>query len=117
MLALDSTDPAPTLSKAAYKHVVRQQLDRLNDLAALVFLSKISVIIVFEGWDAAGKGSNIRLLTERLDHVGLRCFPPRRPAPTSGCGLGSGAFGCRSRGGGKSRSSTAAGMVESLSSG
>ncbi|MFC2037990.1 hypothetical protein ACFLYD_08560 [Chloroflexota bacterium] len=33
-------------------------------------------VIVFEGWDAAGKGTSINLLTSRLD-------PHQHPGPSS----------------------------------
>ena len=36
-------------------------------------------IIVFEGWDAAGKGGTIRRLTERLDPRGCKVWPIAAP--------------------------------------
>ena len=38
-------------------------------------------IIVFEGWDAAGKGGTIRRLTERLDPRGCKVWPIGVPKP------------------------------------
>ncbi|NIV31412.1 MAG: hypothetical protein GWN58_18525, partial [Anaerolineae bacterium] len=32
---------------------------------------------VFEGWDAAGKGTSINLLTSRLDPRGFQLYPVR----------------------------------------
>lgn len=37
-------------------------------------------ILVFEGWDAAGKGGAIRRLTEKLDPRGFRVFPIGPPS-------------------------------------
>ena len=36
-------------------------------------------ILVFEGWDAAGKGGTIRRLTERLDPRGVHVWPIGAP--------------------------------------
>lgn len=37
-------------------------------------------IVVFEGWDAAGKGGAIRRVTETLDPRGFRVYPIGRPS-------------------------------------
>jgi polyphosphate kinase 2 (PPK2 family) len=36
-------------------------------------------MIVFEGWDAAGKGTSINLLTSRLDPRGFKLYPIQAP--------------------------------------
>ncbi len=35
------------------------------------------MIVVFEGWDAAGKGSSIQALTARRDPRGFKLYPIR----------------------------------------
>ncbi len=64
---LETLDLSLSLSKEAY----REALDPLqNELHALQIQARnqhVPIIIVYEGWDAAGKGGNIRRLTERLD--------------------------------------------------
>jgi len=61
----------------------------LYDLEHEVFMKKIPVMIVFEGWAAAGKGSTINALAERLDPRGsewCRCRRhARRRLATRGC--------------------------------
>jgi polyphosphate kinase 2 (PPK2 family) len=56
-----------TLSSKDYK----KQIDELQERARLFshysFKKKRSIILVFEGWDAAGKGGAIRRLTSRID--------------------------------------------------
>jgi len=42
---------------------------------------KRRAIIVFEGWDAAGKGGTIRRLTEHLDPRGCKVWPIAAPKP------------------------------------
>ena len=54
---------------------------RLYELEKACWDEKIPSIVVFEGWDAAGKGSAIRSLSARLDPRGARHYsiqPPRK---------------------------------------
>lgn len=69
---LEQVDLSLALSKAAFKQVMHMQIERLYDLSKLVYSTDVPVIIVFEGWDAAGKGTSIRRLTERLDPRGYK---------------------------------------------
>src|SRR6516164_9167725 len=39
------------------------------------------VVILFEGWDAAGKGGAIKRLTEKLDPRGFHVWPIGAPRP------------------------------------
>ena len=72
---LDSLDLTLAISKRAFKPVLKQMEDRLFELSELVYEQKRPAIIVFEGWDAAGKGTSIRTLTERLDARGYKVLP------------------------------------------
>ncbi len=78
---LDTVDLSLALSKKATAQVIRQQQERLFELAEMTFERKIPVIVVFEGWDAAGKGTNIAKITERLDPRGFKVLPTRAPLP------------------------------------
>jgi len=51
----------------------------LGQLGYQVYVQKRPVIIVFEGWDAAGKGGAIKRLTERLDPRGYAVYPIAAP--------------------------------------
>lgn len=68
-----------TLTREAY----RQQIDHLqNELHLLgfqVYQQKRPVVMVFEGWDAAGKGGVIKRLTARLDPRGYVVWPIAAP--------------------------------------
>ncbi len=111
---LTKADFTQKLSKKAYKQIKKKQMERLYELESECFDRGIPVMIVFEGWDAAGKGTAIRLLTERLDRAGSRCWQRRRPAPTRSRSRGSGAFGWTFRAVAKWRFSTAVGMAGCL---
>ncbi|OPY22067.1 MAG: Polyphosphate kinase 2 (PPK2) [Methanomethylovorans sp. PtaU1.Bin093] len=41
--------------------------ERLGELQYELFKKKIPMVVVFEGWDAAGKGGNIRRIARKLD--------------------------------------------------
>src|ERR1043166_6477344 len=52
---------------------------RLYDLEKACWDHKIASIAVFEGWDAAGKGSAINTLTQRLDPRGFKVYATQLP--------------------------------------
>ena len=59
------------LSQDEYEtRLLRGQL-QLRELAFQLYSRKRSLVVVYEGWDAAGKGGNIRRVTEKLDP---RCY-------------------------------------------
>jgi AMP-polyphosphate phosphotransferase len=61
------------------RHLVRYQV-ALRQLGYQVYVQKRPVVIVFEGWDAAGKGGAIKRLTDRLDPRGYAVYPIATPA-------------------------------------
>lgn len=64
---LDELDMSPKKDKDDYKSALEKYQSKLNDLAWECFGQKRSVVLVFEGWDAAGKGGAIRRITSALD--------------------------------------------------
>ena len=56
---LETLDLKKQIDKAAYDKSFKPLRDKLDDLQRAVFDAKIPVCIVFEGWDAAGKGDLI----------------------------------------------------------
>ena len=76
---LETVDLSLSLSKGALKQVQSSQIERLYILEKTAYERKVPVIIVFEGWDAAGKGTIIRKLTERLDPRGFKVSTTQAP--------------------------------------
>ncbi|MFZ4655393.1 MAG: polyphosphate kinase 2 family protein [Caldilineaceae bacterium] len=76
---LEQADLTLMLAKKAYKQILPLQMERLLDLERLIYEQKRPVMIVFEGWDAAGKGTTIRALTEPLDPRGFKVLPTNAP--------------------------------------
>ena len=74
---LEKIDLTRKLSKAEYKEIVPDLRSRLYQLQKASWDAGIPVIILFEGWDAGGKGSSIQFLTSRLDPRGFVLYPIR----------------------------------------
>ncbi len=64
---LESIDLSHTLDRETYDQQLRELQTALRPLQVQLSEQRRPVIIVYEGWDAAGKGGNIKRLTERLD--------------------------------------------------
>ncbi|MDH3587890.1 MAG: hypothetical protein OEQ74_00665 [Gammaproteobacteria bacterium] len=79
MSVLDTVDLSLTLDRKTYVRELRMKQLQLRLLAYELYKKKRSVVIVFEGWDAAGKGGNIRRLTEMLDPRGYQVFAIAAP--------------------------------------
>ncbi|MFY8325063.1 polyphosphate kinase 2 family protein [Pseudoalteromonas sp. ZZD1] len=67
--------------KKTYKRQLKHWQTELLHVQQAYFHQGRRAIIVFEGWDAAGKGGAIRRLTQRLDPRGFKVYPIA--APTS----------------------------------
>ncbi|MCL5274081.1 MAG: hypothetical protein M1434_04950 [Chloroflexi bacterium] len=68
-----------SLSKTEYKRRMPELEGRLFDLEHGMFEAKVPAMIVFEGWAAAGKGSTIGVIAQRLDPRGFRVVPVMPP--------------------------------------
>lgn len=64
---LTSLDLSRSLSKSVYGKQLEQYQGQLNLLSRHPKFQKLSVVVVFEGNDAAGKGGSIRRITGALD--------------------------------------------------
>ncbi len=64
---LDSVDLSKTISSENYGNDLKRYQALLGELTIKAFKKEISTVILFEGWDAAGKGGAIRRLTASID--------------------------------------------------
>lgn len=78
---LQKTDLSLDISKKDYKKELLKYQEKLYNLQNIFYLNKIPVVIVFEGWDAAGKGGAIKRLTSGLDPRGYRVVSTPAPTP------------------------------------
>lgn len=64
-----------------YKAELKALQSRLGELHNRLYRKRVPVVICYEGWDAAGKGGNIKRITEALDPRGYEVHPIASPEP------------------------------------
>ena len=77
---LETLDLNRKLDREEYiRQLARRQI-QMRELGFQVYQQKRPVVLVFEGWDAAGKGGVIKRITEKLDPAGLCSVSNQRAA-------------------------------------
>jgi polyphosphate kinase 2 (PPK2 family) len=74
---LDKIDLTKALDKKTYKQVMPELSGQLFSIQKASWDAGVPVVILFEGWDAAGKGTSIRKITTSLDPRGYKLYPIR----------------------------------------
>ena len=69
-MVLEAIDLTQALADEDYKQQLLENQVRLRELGHAIYEAKRPVIVLFEGWDAAGKGGAIKRITEKLDPRG-----------------------------------------------
>jgi len=72
---LQSVDLTKKLNRGEYDRELMRLQVQVRSLAYQLYVRRRPMVIVFEGWDAAGKGGAIKRLTERLDPRGYQVYP------------------------------------------
>lgn len=67
------------LSRPDYEKEVKKYQARIWELEHEIYQKRLSVVIVYEGWDAAGKGGNIKRLVRQMDPRGYEVIPVAAP--------------------------------------
>jgi len=76
---LDTVDLSSSLDKKEYEERSKQAQARLFDLAWRAREQRRSLVALFEGWDAAGKGGAIRRVADAVDARMLSVIPIAAP--------------------------------------
>lgn len=76
---LETVDLTAELPWEEYKKVLDELQDRLRYLSVRAREKRVSSVVVFEGWDAAGKGGVIRRITRAMDAADYRVIPVAAP--------------------------------------
>jgi polyphosphate:AMP phosphotransferase len=76
---LDHVDLTRTLDDKAYRKRLLRAQAKVHRLVRAAAEKKVSAVVVFEGWDAAGKGGAIRRLTAAMDPRLYRVIPVAAP--------------------------------------
>ncbi len=78
---LSEVDLSPSIDEEEYRQELKRLQTRLTELHNILYRRKIPVILCYEGWDAAGKGGNIRRVAYPLDPRGFDVHPIASPLP------------------------------------
>ncbi|HUW59554.1 MAG TPA: polyphosphate:AMP phosphotransferase [Candidatus Bathyarchaeia archaeon] len=76
---LEDVDLTLTVDPEDYQRQLEKLQDKLLEAEHLLYLPRVPVVIVYEGWDASGKGGNIKRLVASLDHRGFEVIPVGPP--------------------------------------
>jgi AMP-polyphosphate phosphotransferase len=76
---LDRADLSLDLTREAYEEKLASCQKKMWELEHAVYQKRIPVLIMFEGWDAAGKGGAIKRLTQSMDPRGCEVVPFAAP--------------------------------------
>jgi len=76
---LDKIDLSQSLTRSEYDASLKECQRRIREIEHEVYLKRLPVILVYEGWDAAGKGGNIRRLVQGMDPRGYEVIPIAAP--------------------------------------
>ncbi len=76
---LETLNLSVKLTRPEYEARKEKLQNKLHLLGYEVYQQKRPVMLVFEGWDAAGKGGAIKRLTEKLDPRGFVVWPIAAP--------------------------------------
>lgn len=68
---LESVDLSLSIDKPQYKKELKETQLKLLQLQRPIYDQQLGVVIVFEGWDASGKGGAIKRITSGLDPRGF----------------------------------------------
>jgi polyphosphate kinase 2 (PPK2 family) len=77
---LDRVDLSLALERDEYEHQSKRLQKQLFHIEHELYLARVPAVILFEGWDAAGKGGAIKRLTRGLDPRGYEVIPIAAPS-------------------------------------
>lgn len=81
MQKLEEYELNQEIEEEEYKEELDRLQTKLKELHNRLYRKRIPVVIAYEGWDAAGKGGNIKRITEALDPRGFEVHPIASPEP------------------------------------
>ncbi|MBR4578778.1 MAG: polyphosphate:AMP phosphotransferase [Oscillospiraceae bacterium] len=79
--SLKDADLNAVIDVAEYKKELKRLQGKLRELHNQIYRKRIPVVLCYEGWDAAGKGGNIRRIAYPLDPRGFDVIPVASPTP------------------------------------
>ncbi len=77
---LDTLDLTLSLDKQTYRAKIEDLMRELRSLQNICWLKKLPIIVVLEGWAAAGKGGLVKQVTNYMDPRGFIVHPILAPS-------------------------------------
>ncbi|MDR3091041.1 MAG: polyphosphate:AMP phosphotransferase [Clostridiales bacterium] len=77
---LKSFDAKKNITDENYKRRIAAAQAKMTELCYKLYAKRRSVVIAYEGWDAAGKGGNIKRLTQPMDPRAYEVVPVAAPS-------------------------------------
>lgn len=78
---IDHSKPKPRIeSQEEYKALLKIEQQRFFELELEMYQKRVPLVLMYEGWDAAGKGGNIKRVAQAIDARAYTVFPS--PAPS-----------------------------------
>ncbi|MGI6104708.1 MAG: polyphosphate--AMP phosphotransferase [Raoultibacter sp.] len=79
--SLDRVDRSLKLERDEYCDRLKYEQKRFSELELEMYLARVPLMVMFEGWDASGKGGAIKRLVQSLDARSYEIFPSPAPTP------------------------------------
>jgi polyphosphate kinase 2 (PPK2 family) len=71
---LNTVDLGKNLEKSEYREQLLKYQVELRKQALRLYKNRRSLLVIYEGWDAGGKGGSIRRVTEKIDPRGYQVY-------------------------------------------
>ncbi|MBN1521948.1 MAG: phosphate--AMP phosphotransferase [Candidatus Aureabacteria bacterium] len=76
---LDKSDLSLSLTRSEYEKELKKYQEKIRNLEHDIYMKRVPVIVIYQGWDAAGKGGNIKRLIQGMDPRGYEVVPIAAP--------------------------------------
>lgn len=80
---IDHSKEKPRIDDAEeYRALLKNEQGRFRKLQEEMYQKRVPLMIMYEGWDAAGKGGNIKRIAQAIDARAYKIFPSPAPSKT-----------------------------------
>ena len=80
---IDHSKEKPRIEdREEYRKQLKAEQARFKQLQEEMYLKRVPLMVMYEGWDAAGKGGNIKRVAQAMDARAYQVFPSPAPSKT-----------------------------------
>ena len=80
---IDHSQEKPRIDdEGEYRSQLKKEQARFRKLQEKAYRKRVPVMVMYEGWDAAGKGGNIKRIAQAIDARAYEIFPSPAPSQT-----------------------------------